>query len=155
MITFENNIVIDHPIHDTFAFVADFENTPLWNYYVRNVTQLTDGPIGIGTVFHQVRKSDEQEYRIIEFECDRGIVIQTTSESTPAFSIQYEFEPVGDHATRLTNTWQLDLGVNPIIERLSKQKVASAVSENLGKLKELLETGAVVLHDNRRIVLQH
>ena len=29
MITFENSIVINQPVHDTFAFIANFENTPV------------------------------------------------------------------------------------------------------------------------------
>lgn len=154
MITFENSIVINQSLHDTFVFIANFENTPLWNYYVREVTQLTDGPIGTGTVFHQVRKTDEQDYRIIGFERDRSITIQTTPGSTPEFTIQYEFKPGDNHTTQIITTWQLDLGLNPIVEHLAKRKVAYAVNENQGKLKELLEMGAVVLQDNRHVTIQ-
>jgi uncharacterized membrane protein len=154
MITFENSIVINQPVHDTFAFIANFENTPLWNYYVRKVTQLTDGPVGIGTWFHQIRKTDEQTYRVVELEHERSITIRTTPGSKPSFTARYQFEQVSDQSMQLTNDWQLDLGINPIIERLAQRRVASAVGENLDKLKELLETGAVLLQDNRHVVLQ-
>jgi uncharacterized membrane protein len=153
MITFENSIVINQPVHDTFNFIANFENTPLWNYYVRKVTQLTDGPIGVGTHFHQIRKTDEQTYRIIEFEHDRSITIRTTPASRPAFTARYQFEPVGGQSMRLTNVWQLALGMNPILEHFAKGQIASAFSENLDKLKVLLESGSVILQDKRHVVL--
>ena len=153
MITFENSIVINQPVHDTYNFIANFENTPLWNYYVHKVTQLTDGPIGVGTRFHQIRKTDEQTYRIIEFERDRHITIQTTPESRPVFTARYQFEPVSGQSMRLTNVWQLELGLNPILKHLAKGRIASAFSDNLDKLKELLEFGSVILQDNRHVVL--
>jgi hypothetical protein len=154
MITFENSIIINQPVYDIFNFIANFENTPLWNYSVREVIRLTDGPTGAGTIFHQIRKTDEQTYRVIEFERDRSITIRTTPDSQPAFVARYQFEPVNGQSTRLTNIWHLDLGIKPIIERLAKRRIASAFSENLDKLRELLEVGAVVLQDNRHAVLQ-
>jgi uncharacterized membrane protein len=54
MIEFENTICIDCPIAEVFAFLSDLENIPRWNYYVLEVTKLTGGPIGIGTMHHQV-----------------------------------------------------------------------------------------------------
>ena len=59
MLEFENTIRVDRPIVEVFAFLSDLENIPKWNYYVVEVRKLSDGPIGIGTRYHQVRKTDE------------------------------------------------------------------------------------------------
>lgn len=59
MLEFENTIRIDRPVDEVFAFLPDFENIPKWNYYVLEVRQLSESPIGIGTTYHQVRKTDE------------------------------------------------------------------------------------------------
>jgi uncharacterized membrane protein len=32
MLQFENTIDIQKPVDEVFAFVADFENVPRWNY---------------------------------------------------------------------------------------------------------------------------
>ncbi len=60
MLEFENTIRIDRPIGEVFAFLSDLENVPKWNYYVVEVTKLSNGPIGIGTIYHQVRKRETQ-----------------------------------------------------------------------------------------------
>lgn len=52
MISFENRVTIHRPLEEVFAFVADFENVPKWNYYVQEVSKLSEGPVGVGTAFH-------------------------------------------------------------------------------------------------------
>ena len=62
MLEFENTVYIDRPIGEVFSFLSDFENIPKWNYYVLEVRQRSESPIGIGTTYHQVRKTDEQVF---------------------------------------------------------------------------------------------
>ena len=49
----------------------------------------------------------------------------------------------------MVDEWELDLGRGPLVELLGTGRVKSAVAENLGKLKELLETGETQLQDGR------
>jgi hypothetical protein len=88
----------------------------------------------VGSTFHQVRKTDEQEFRIFTHE------------------IRFTFEEIGD-GTRVTDEWKLDSGRPALLERLGAGRIRSAVLENLGKLKVLLETGEVRLQDGRRATL--
>jgi len=37
MLEFENTIQINRPVDEVFAFLADFENLPHWNYFVLNI----------------------------------------------------------------------------------------------------------------------
>ena len=60
MLEFENIVYIDRPIGEVFAFLSDFENIPKWNYYVLDVRQRSESPIGVGTTYHQVRKTDNR-----------------------------------------------------------------------------------------------
>src|SRR5215216_6991398 len=83
MLEFENTIRIDRPIDEVFAFLSDFENIPKWNYYVLKVRQVSESPRGIGTTYHQVRKTDEQDFRIIEFELHHRVAVKTLPQSSP------------------------------------------------------------------------
>ncbi|MGZ3584235.1 MAG: SRPBCC family protein, partial [Ktedonobacterales bacterium] len=53
MLTIEAQTNIRRPVHEVFAFLADFTHMPLWNYYINSVTQVSPGPLGMGTVFDQ------------------------------------------------------------------------------------------------------
>ena len=64
MIQFTTSIDINRPVAEVFDFLADFEHMPTWNYFVRHVEKMTPGPIRVGTRFHQVRVTDEQDYEI-------------------------------------------------------------------------------------------
>ena len=148
MIEVENTVVIERPVEEVFSFVSNFENVPLWNYYVTDVRQTDDSPLDVGATFYQVRKSDQQSYRITKYEPNQKVIVETLPGSSPQFEMRFTFvEDSG--GTRLIDAWRLDLGMNPIVERLGQRKVKSAVAENLVKLKELLETGSARLQDGR------
>ena len=152
MLEFENTIPIDRPIDEVFAFLSDFENIPKWNYYVLEVRQLSERPIGIGTTYHQVRKTDRQDFRIIEFEPDHTLAVKTLPQSSPSFERRFTLYEEGD-TTRIRDQWKLDTGRPAPLERLARGRVKSAVAKNLAKLKELLEEGRVILQDGRQVTL--
>ena len=152
MLEFENTIRIDRPIDEVFAFLSDFENIPKWNYYVLKVRQVSESPRGIGTTYHQVRKTDEQDFRIIEFELHHTVAVKTLPHSSPSFEMRFTLYEEGD-TTRVRDEWKLDTGRLALLERLTGGRVKSAVAENLAKLKELLEEGRVVLQDGRQVTV--
>jgi ligand-binding SRPBCC domain-containing protein len=117
---------------------------------VKKVRKLTDGPIGVGTRYHQVRKTDEQDYQITAYDPDHRLVIKTLADSKPRFERWFEFEQE-ENGTKIVDTWTLDLGGNPLIEMIGTRKVKFAVAENLWKLKDLLEKGETQLQDGRVI----
>jgi uncharacterized membrane protein len=152
LLEFENTIRIDRPLDEVFAFLSDFENIPKWNYYVLEVRQLSESPMGVGTAYHQVRKSDEQDFRIIEFELNHSVAVKTLPHSLSSFERKFTLYEEGN-TTRVRDEWKLDTGRPALLERLAGGRVKSAVAENLAKLKELLEEGRVVLQDGRRVSL--
>jgi uncharacterized protein YndB with AHSA1/START domain len=78
MLHFDNRISIDRPLDDVFAFVADPQNIPEWNYYVANVvpTSLPPRPGTAGATYHQVRRDHEQDLKVKTLEPDRSLVLE-------------------------------------------------------------------------------
>ena len=152
MLEFENTVYIDRPIGEVFAYLSDFENIPKWNYYVLDVRQLSESPIGVGTTYHQVRKTDKQDFRITEFEPNHTVAVKTLPQSSPELEMRFSLYEEGN-TTRIRDEWKLDMGRPAVLERLALRRVKSAVAENLAKLKKLLEEGRVVLQDGRQVTV--
>ena len=55
MQTFENTVTIQRPAEEVFAFLADFENIPKWNYAIDETHKTSAGPVGVGTRYRQTR----------------------------------------------------------------------------------------------------
>jgi carbon monoxide dehydrogenase subunit G len=69
---FEGTTVIDRPIEEVFAFLADGENDPKFSPRVLEIAKTTDGPPGVGTVYASTVKDagmkTKREFRLTEFE---------------------------------------------------------------------------------------
>jgi len=152
MINFENKVLIERPRGEVFDFVANFENVPKWNYFVKSVRKINEVPLGPGARFHQIRKTDQQHFEVVEFERPSRVTVETLEGSSPQFRMDFEFETRDDH-TILTDTWQLETGHNSLLEMLGKSKVKAAVAENLSQLKELLETLITRLQNGRMVTI--
>jgi len=150
MIEFDNTLTIARPVDEVFEFIANFENVPKWNYYVLRVDKLSDGAIGQGTLFHQVRKIDEQDYRITEYEPLQRVVVKTTPGSRPKLEREITLRAV-PQGTQVHDAWKLETGRGRLVDLLGAGKVRAAVAENLHKLKELLETRRTRLQDGRTV----
>ena len=68
---FEGTAVIERPIEEVFAFLADGENDPKFSPRVLEITKTTDGPPGVGTVYASTVK-------------DAGMKTQRSSSSPPS-----------------------------------------------------------------------
>ena len=69
---FAATIVIQRPIEDVFAFLADGENDPKFSPRVIEIAKTTDGPPGVGTVYASTVKDagmkTKREFELTEFE---------------------------------------------------------------------------------------
>src|SRR5215216_250727 len=115
MLEFENTVYIDRPIGEVFAFLSDFENIPKWNYYVIDVRQLSESPIGVGTTYHQVRKTDEQDFRITELEANHMVAVKTLPQSSPELEMRFSLYEEGN-TNRIRDEWKLDKGRPAVLE---------------------------------------
>jgi carbon monoxide dehydrogenase subunit G len=148
MIRFENRIKIKRTCEEVFDFVANFENVPKWNYFVNSVHKVNQIPLGVEARFHQIRKTDQQDFEIVDFDRPSKVVVKTLKGFSPQFTMRFEFE-AQDNQTILTDTWQLETGRSPFLEMLGKSKIKAAVAENLSKLRELMETHRTRLQDDQ------
>src|SRR4051794_10269724 len=68
---FDVTTVIDRPIDEAFAFLANGENDPKFSPRVLEIAKATDGPVGVGTIFKSTVKDGgvktKREFEITEF----------------------------------------------------------------------------------------
>lgn len=144
-IKFRNEIIINRTINDVFTFLSDFENLSKWNYYVVKVKKITEGPTAIGSTFHQSRKTDSQEFKIVAFDSPTTLAIETLP---PERYLVMRFALVAQGpSTKIIDDWELEAPW--FVQWFAKRRIQSAVMDNLQKLKTLLETGNVTLQDGR------
>jgi uncharacterized protein YndB with AHSA1/START domain len=139
--TFENTVMIRRPIEDVFAFLADFENIPRWNYAIVETRKMSQGPVGVGTIYQQVRSvpsRSEERFEVIAYNPPRQLEIQGQLGPFPS-RLSYALDAVPE-GTRVTNAVELELrGPSRLLGRVAVPRVRDAVAANLHKLKELLE----------------
>ncbi|WP_421764725.1 hypothetical protein [Ekhidna sp.] len=150
MLSISNTISIDKPLSEVFAFVSDQRNNPKWNYYVMSVEK-TNEIEGVGAEYLQTRKSDEQKFGVVVFKVNKRLVIQ----SIPGQRLKVRRELIFKGNEKQTIIYdQIDFKV-PLPKFLSSlilKGPRNGVKQNLAKLKQLLETGHVVLQDGREVL---
>jgi hypothetical protein len=141
MISFDNAIDIARAPDDVYAYLADLEHTPEWNWAITRTEKVTPGPVGIGTRYRQTRSVPHPAVEFIEInglDPGRSIGIAGMLEPFRArLSYQVAATSVG---TRLMSRVQLSTPVplGPLGDVLGSRVKASVV-ENLNVLRELLE----------------
>ena len=139
--TFENTVVIERPIEEVFGFLSDFENIPKWNYAIVETHKVSQGPVGVGTIYQQVRSvpsRSEERFEVTAYNPPRQLEIR--GQLGPFRSrLSYALDAVPE-GTRVTNSVELELrGPSRLLGRVAVPRVRDAVAANLRKLKELLE----------------
>lgn len=139
---FVNAVEIERPVEEVFAYLADFENVPAWNYAIESTTKLSEGPVRLGTTYRQVRRiprRSEESFEVTVFEPGSRLAIRGTL-GPFASDLEYRIEPT-ERGTRVTNEVQLKpRGILGMVGQLASSRVKEAVAKNLGKLKQVLET---------------
>ena len=110
---FSGSAVIDRPIEEVFAFLADGTNDPKFSPRVQEIRKTTDGPVAVGTVFESTVKdagmTTKRKFELTELEqptkirwAERSKNIVTVPEGG------YDLEAVGDGQTKVTihNTFE-------------------------------------------------
>jgi carbon monoxide dehydrogenase subunit G len=103
---FEGTTLIDRPIEEVFAFLANGENDPKFSPRVLEIAKQTDGPTGVGTVYASTVKDagvkTKREFEITEFDPPTKIRWAERSKNmVTATEGGYDLAPEGD-GTRVT-----------------------------------------------------
>jgi hypothetical protein len=142
METFKNRVTIRRTAEDVFAFLADFENVPRWNYAIASTTKVSPGPVGVGTVYRQIRSIPsraEEGFEVTVFQPGRRLAVE--GEIGPFHArVSYLLESLGN-ATRLTNDIELEPSstLTRLLAPLAVSRVKAAVAQNLEELRRILE----------------
>lgn len=104
---FGSTTVIDRPIDEVFAFLADGENDKRFSARIVEIAKTTDGLPGLGTVYASTAKDGpmtaKHEFELTVFEPPSKIRWTERSRTTPVSVPEggYDLEPVGT-GTKLT-----------------------------------------------------
>jgi uncharacterized protein YndB with AHSA1/START domain len=103
---FGATVVIDRPIEEVFAFLADGENDKKFSSRVIEIAKTTDGPPGVGTVYASTVKDagvkTKREFKLTEFEPPKRIRWTELSKNPVVVPEGgYDLAPAGD-GTQLT-----------------------------------------------------
>jgi uncharacterized protein YndB with AHSA1/START domain len=144
---FEATTVVDRPIEQVFAFLADGENDPKFSPRVLEISKTTDGPPGVGTVYASTVKDagmkTKREFKVTEFEAPRRIRWEETSKNlVTAPEGGYDLAPEGE-GTRLTIFNVLEgHGLGKLFEGFALRGARQDADAFAGRIKDAVEAEA-------------
>jgi hypothetical protein len=142
MISFDLNTLIYRPLTQVFAFVATPENDFQWQYGTLVSTQISEGTVSAGTLFHAIGHvmglRIEATYEVTIFEPNRRYGFKSISGPVASHTL-YTFAAT-DAATHVslsteTNPGDLFKPTHAIVVKSFRKQYR----ENLAMLKSLLE----------------
>jgi hypothetical protein len=160
MIKFDLDIDIYRPLQEVFAFVVTPENDFHWQYGTLMSSQISNGEIGIGTLFrvvgHFMGRRMESVYEVTEFESNKRYGFKSQPGSLDLYTL-YTFGVIKGRTT-MNVFVQINPGDASIASNTTAEKsIKKQYKENLALLKDILETShfekpsdAIWLHSGRR-----
>ena len=142
MVDRSDSIVIDRPTEEVFAYVADVTNDPAWHTDIREARKTTEGPIGIGTIWHARFKPSmgisEGGMEVVTFEPNRALAMK--GDVGPMHpTLTYRFEPAGG-GTKFTRRVQISVsGWMKIMQPVMGMMIPKQNKGFLANLKRVLE----------------
>jgi carbon monoxide dehydrogenase subunit G len=144
MIKLDLGTLIDRPVKDVFAFVANLNNMSKWNAAVVSLQQLTPGPVGVGTKFKSVGemmgRRIEGEVQVTAYEPDTRTGFQMQAGPVQV-NVTIAFKPVGTGTKVSLNAQGNPGGLFKLAEPVMAGRIKSLMEENLARLKSVLEKG--------------
>ena len=143
MINVQVTTVINRPVEEVFAFVANFENHPKWETDFQEVKRLSSGPVGLGTAYQCLLKLPGQtassKFEITEFAPNQKIAFQGEPAGPAKPKGSFLFESVTG-GTKITSMPQPEFsGFFRLLEGLMGGYIRKNNIAHLGNLKRLLE----------------
>jgi len=141
----EVSVDIKRPFSEVHDFLDDSDNDPLWQTSVMESKRSSDGPIGVGTIYHVKAKFLgrlwEQDWEVVEHDKDEHHwKAKTTSGPLKMVAeLRYKETDGGTH-TRVIRSLEVDVGhffklATPVVERSIKRELDT----DFEILKDILE----------------
>jgi uncharacterized protein YndB with AHSA1/START domain len=142
MVDVSASITIDRPVEDVFAYVTDVTNDPAWHTDVLEAAKTSEGPVGVGTVWHAKFKPSmgisEGDMEVVTFEPNRSQVMR--GEIGPMHpTLTYLLEP-SDGGTKFTRQVQIKVsGMMKVMQPMMAMMLPKQNKGFLANLKRVLE----------------
>jgi hypothetical protein len=142
---FSGSAVINRPIDEVFAFLAEGTNDPKFSPRVLEIRKEPDGPSRLGTVFVSKVKDagmkTDRRFELIGF--DAPTTIRWSERSKNAVTVSeggYDLQPVGDTQTKVTifNTFE-GHGIGKLIVGFARKAAANDVDAFAQRIKAAVE----------------
>jgi hypothetical protein len=143
MFIIEETTVLNLPVGDVFAFVADQNNAPAWQKGLLSAQRTTEGPVGVGTTHAFGRKMMGRKVTVT------NVYTQYVPEEIVAFKstsgpIQFQAlykTATGESGTKLTCRFELESGrgLSGLMLPLIAKSIKKEMKSNFVTLKVLLE----------------
>ena len=142
MINLDLGVLIDRPVKDVFAFVANPNNMSKWNSAVVSLEQVTPGTVGVGTKFKTVGemmgRRIEGEMQVTAYEPDAKCGFQVQA-GPMQVNLTMTFKTVGTGTKVSLNAQGNPGGLFKLAEGVMAGQVKSMMESNLARLKVALE----------------
>ena len=138
----EVSVVIKRPVEEVFSYVNDPTNETTWSSGLVESNQISEGPVGVGTIMKEVNrilgKNIENIYEITEYEPNRRYSCKSISGPFP-WQGTFTFNSVKG-GTKVTMVSEFQIGgffklAEPIVLRMAKRQFKA----DFNNLKDLLE----------------
>jgi uncharacterized membrane protein len=143
MIEVEVSAVINRPVEEVFAFVTNHRNDVRWQDGLLEARVTPDGPIGVGTQVHEVRKFMGRRIEstgVITTFIPNVRSARKTLDGPTEVEGYLAFEPV-EGSTRVTQHIEMKSGgFMALAEPLVSRGLRRGLEKNLADLKDLLES---------------
>jgi hypothetical protein len=143
MVDVVSEIIIERSTADVARYAVDPDNAPRWYVNIKSVDWKTTPPLQIGSevafVAEFLGRRIAYTYRVIDFESERRLVMQTAEGPFP-METTYEFEAVSGGGTRmrLRNRGRPS-GFSSLVAPFMRWSIQRANRKDLAQLKEILE----------------
>jgi Polyketide cyclase / dehydrase and lipid transport len=143
---FGATVVIDRPIDEVFAFLADGENDKRFSSRIVEIAKTTDGPPGLGTVYASTAKDGpmtaKHEFELTVFEPTSKIRWKELTTTTPVSVPEggYDLEAAGA-GTRLTffNVLEGRGLKGKLLEPIALRSARKAADPFVASIKKVIE----------------
>lgn len=142
---FQGTTVIERPIAQVFAFLADGENDRRFSARVVTIAKETDGPPGLGTIFASTVKDagmkSERRFELTEFVAPTRIRWRELSKNAVTATFGgYDLEPLGEGSTRVTIFNELEgHGFGKLIAPLALRAARKTADDFAASIKRAVE----------------
>jgi uncharacterized protein YndB with AHSA1/START domain len=145
MVDRSDSISIDRPVEEVFAYVTDVTNDPTWHTDVLEARKTSEGPIGMGTIWHSRFKPSmgisEGDMEVVSFEPNRVQVMRGQIGPMQP-TLTYLFER-SDGGTTFTRQIQINVsGWMKIMQPMMGMMLPKQNRGFLANLKRVLESSA-------------